>query len=228
MGSTWGDGETMKLIEKLFKKRGNKGPDMVLKNSNILKVVLTRSKLFDTSKTRQELVLNAFPGTASFMKVVADLAVAHQETFDTVTNLMFASFADPYFAGKQCWGPSAQQAMDKTSQHLLQQLPCQGMSGQAIANLIALLGRNGHLRKSHRQPMSNVLARLGQDEQVKVSNGLKNMDPSQLMLVAGKGVLMSFIGDSRAAVCKRLLPVLNTVDAETRTFLVHEMFGDSD
>ena len=54
------------------------------------------------------------------------------------------------------------------------------------------------------------------------------MDPSELKALVSEAVLKGFIGDARATVCKRLLPVLSTLDTDTRQFIVREMFGDSD
>jgi len=223
-----GDGEAMTLIKKLLKKRAKKGSDIVQKNVNILKQVLVRGTLFSTFlPPRQPVQLSAHPGTAAFLQIVADLAITYPETFETTIPLMFSKFDDRWDSAVD-WQASARRDMEKTAMYLLDRLPCQSLSGQAVGTLLTSLSRSGHLKSSCSQPLANVLKQLGQDEQVKISSSLQHIDASNMQAVASKAVLQSFVGDARVAVCKRLVTVLSTLDADTRTYLIHEMFGDSD
>lgn len=221
-----GDGEAMKLIEKLLTKRADKGSDIVQRNVNILKLVLGRGKLFSTVQPphQQPLQVSAHPGTAAFLQIVADLSLTYPETFETTISLMFSI---PWVTAV-VWQASARRDMEKIATYLLDRLPCQSLSGQAVGTLLTSLSRSGHLKSSCSQPLANVLKKLGQDEQIKISSTLQRIDASSMKAVASKAVLQSFVGDARLAVCKRLVTVMNTLDADMRTFLVHEMFGDSD
>merc|ERR1711920_487467 len=140
-----GDGETMKLIEKLFKKRANKGADMVQKNNRLLKTVLVREKVFSVSDNprQREAVLNLLPGTGAFFKVVADLAIAVPETFHETTRMLFQSSLVSLNGYKNVLPGPAQSMIDKTAKDILDQLPHQSgdvcLSGEAIGKLIALL-----------------------------------------------------------------------------------------
>lgn len=226
-----GDGETMKLIEKLFKKRANKGADMIQKNMNLLRTVFVRDKIFKAidNPRQREAAIHPLPGTGAFFKVVADLAIAAPETFHDTTRMMFqTSIRDPR-GFTTAFVDTTRAMIDKTVTHILDQLPHQSgdfcLSGEAIGKLIALLAHNGILRTSCREAFANVFGRLGQDQQNKLASCLKTVDPSNLQVIANKAVLETFLGDARVHVCKRLIPVMSSLDAETRTFLVGEMFG---
>jgi len=199
-----GDGETIKLIEKLFVKRAKKGADMVRKNIDVLKAVLVRDTIFlvttpskPRGQTEQTVRLSALPGTVSFLQMV-------------------------------CWERSARAAIELITVSLLDSLPCQSLSGQSVAGLLCLLSQNGHVNERLRLPLSNLLKRLGQEEQLKAVSGLALMKSCHLKAIVNKAFLEILIGEARVVACKRLVPVLSTLDVETRGFVVREMFGDSD